>query len=57
VAVTDAAGQFDVNISLIENQPNRISIRHPGYQPFEREVTLARGQDEIRLTLSLRPPS
>lgn len=57
VAVTDAAGQFDVNISLIENQPNRISIRQPGYQPFEREVTLARGQDEIRLTLSLRPPS
>ncbi len=55
VAVTDDDGQFNVIRRLVENESNKISIRHPGYQPFEREVTLAPGQDEIRLTLSLRP--
>ena len=55
VAVTDDDGQFNLIRRLVKNEPNRISIQHPGYQPFEREVALAPGQDEIHLTLSLRP--
>ena len=55
IAVTDDQGQFTVAVSLLENQANRISILHAGYQPFHREVTLAHGQTEISLTLSMRP--
>ena len=54
VAITDDDGRFSVIRSLVDNQANEVSIRHPGFEPFQSKVTLTPGEDEISLTILLR---